>query len=166
MRSVTSVTSVTGTAMPLHPCQHPLTVWLAVTGLQLVAFALAFAVGWHAERRGNWWFVDPCSQVAKIAFTSTWALLLPLLAIWTVLGMSWLVDTLQSTPECLADNVLVTPTICSMSQAFCGIASIAYLVFVANVWDVQRCRKVNAIAIRSVEDDDLIHRWGQLKPAA
>mmetsp|Transcript_109243 Transcript_109243/g.189539 ORF Transcript_109243/g.189539 Transcript_109243/m.189539 type:complete len:259 (-) Transcript_109243:8-784(-) len=147
-------------------CHHHLELWFCMAGLQVVGFFLAFAIGRRAESYATWWFVNPVSQVARTAFTFTWAVLLPSFSAWTMLGMSWLADTLHHTPECLSENTLMTPALCSMLQVLCGIGALAYVVFVTNVWDAQRCRAANALAIQTVEDDDLVHRWGRLKPAA
>lgn len=152
--------------LSFHQCLHPLNIWVSLACLQFVGFALAFTVGRAAEKGAAWWFVEPRSRLGKAAFTSTWALLLPLLSAWTALGMIWLTDTLHSTPDCFPEDGLFTPTICALSQAVMGLVAVAYAVFVVNVWDAERCRKANAAAIRSVEDSDLVQRWGQLKPAA
>lgn len=155
-----------GLAVQFTQCQHHLDFWFGVTGLQFIGFVLAFAIGRRAEHGRSWWFVDPSSQVAQLAFTLTWAVQLPCLACWTLLGMSWLADVTHHTPDCLADNLILTPALCSLSQVFCGIFAVAYVVFVFNVWDAQRCRKANTLAIQAVQDDDLVHRWGPMKAAA
>lgn len=148
------------------PCHHPLNIWVSIACFQIVAFGVAFSIGRAAEKNAPWWFVEPKSRVAKSAFTLTWAFLLPLLSAWTALGMTWLADTLHSTPECFLEDGYLTPTTCAICQIMAGLVAIMYAVFVANVWDAERCRKANAAAIRSVEDPDLVQRWGQLKPAA
>jgi E3 ubiquitin-protein ligase SIS3 len=151
-----------------HPiqCHKPLDFWFCMAGLQVVGFVLAFTVGRCAENGASFWFVDPHSWVAKASFTCTWTVLLPLLFGWTALGMSWLMDTLQHTPDCFPVDGFLTPTTCAFSQVLCGVGAAVYTVFVANVLDAKTCRRANAAAIRSVEDSDLVHRWGQLKPAA
>lgn len=149
-----------------HQCQHPLDLWLCVACLHVLGFAAAFAVGRHAERSGNWWFVNPRSRVGKNSFKCTWIVLLPLLFAWTALGMNWLIDTLHNTPDCFPPDGYFTPTLCALFQVLCGVGAVTYAIFVANVWDAQRCRRANAAAIASVEDHDLVDRWGQLVPAA
>lgn len=151
-----------------HPiqCHKPLDFWFCMAGLQVIGFVLAFAVGRCAENGASCWFVDPRSWVAKASFTCTWTVLLPLLFGWTVLGMSWLMDTLQHTPDCFPIDGFLTPTTCALSQVLCGVGAAVYTVFVANVLDAKTCRRANAAAIQAVEDSDLVHRWGQLKPAA
>lgn len=145
-------------------CYRPLNLWFCVAVLQVAGFAAAFIVGHWAEDRAGWWCVDPRSQVAKCAFMCTWAMFLPLLASWTAIGMSWLSETLHKTPECFSDNRHLT--LLAVSQILCGIAIAAYVVFVVCVWDAQRCRRKNAVAIELVQDADLVHRWGPLKVAA
>lgn len=155
-----------GTATDLHQCHSALDLWFCVAGVHITCFVLAFIVGWRCENCTGWWFVDPTSRIAKMAFTSTWAVLLPFHSAWTVLGMCWLAEMLHNTPDCLSENSLVTPTFCALSQVLCGIGAFAYVVFVVLLWDVQKCRHANTLAIRAVEDDDLVHRWGRQKPAA
>lgn len=152
----------------MHPisCYRPLNLWFGVSGLQVISFATAIIVGRCAENGDKWWFVDPCSRVGKIAFTSTWAVLLPLLAGWTTLGMNWLSATLRETPDCFADSTYLTPTMYVSSLVVCGLAVAAYALFVVCVWDAERCRRANTIAIESVQDADLMCRWGPLAPAA
>lgn len=149
---------------PFHQCHHPLDLWLCIACLHVVAFVVAFAVGRHAESGAQWWFLDPETRAGRAAFKCTWAVLLPLLAAWTALGMSWLFDTLHNTPDCFPPDGYFTPTSCAMSQVFFGVGAATYAVFVANVWDAQRCRRANAAAIASVEDSDLVKRWGRLRP--
>lgn len=150
----------------MQQCLHPLDLWVLLACLQAVGFVLAFVVGRVAEHGAAWWFIEPRSRGGKAAFTLTWALQLPLLCAWTALGMSWLGDTLHSTPDCFPADGLLTPTLCAVCQVLSGLAAVAYAVFVLNVWDAERCRRANAAAIRCVEDNDLVCRWGQLKPAA
>lgn len=147
-------------------CEHPLDVWFSVACLQVMGFGVAFVIGRTAESSTSWWCVEPCSQVGKVAFTCTWAVLLPSLAAWTALGMNWLLDTLHSTPDCFPADAYLTPTVCAVFQIFCFMAAVSYGVFVAIIWDAERCRKVNAIAITAVIDRDLVERWGELKPSA
>jgi hypothetical protein len=153
------------TAEPLQ-CHRPLDIWLLIAALHLSCFAAAFAVGQRAENGSCLWFIEPHSGVANAAFTFTWAALLPLFAGWALLGMNWLSETLQNTPDCFSDKWPFTPTICAVSQILCVIGVLGYTVFVTNVWDAQRCREANAAAILAVQDNDLVNRWGYIKPAA
>jgi len=134
--------------------------------LLLLGFAATFFMGRSAESHSNWWFLDAQSPFGRAAFKCTWAVLLPLFFAWTILGMSWLFDTMSSTPDCMPPNGYLTPTNLALFQVFCIVGATAYVVFVANVWDAQRCRRTNAAAIASVEDSDLVGRWGQLSPKA
>lgn len=149
----------------LHQCQHPLDLWLLIALLHFICFGLAFALGRRAEKGANWWFVEPQSRIAVWAFRYTWAALLPMLSAWTILGVHWLSDTLHHTPECFSADGYFTPALCVLSQVICGFASALYLVLVINVWDVQKCRRANLAAIQMVSDEDLVERWGRLKPA-
>jgi hypothetical protein len=151
---------------PLLDCHRPLDLWLAVAALTVSVFVLAFVVGRYVESGDNWWFVEPHTGIAKKTFKVTWTGLLPFLCIWTGVGFTWLAETLNNTPDCFTTNVYVTPTMCALSQVLCSIAIIGYSVFVANVWEAERCRKANTSAIRVVQDADLVNRWGQLQPAA
>lgn len=147
-------------------CHRPIKLWFCLAGLHIVGFVAAFTLGRRAENGAQWWFVSPSSQTAKVAFTFTWGVLLPLLSAWTAIGMSWLSDTIHYTPDCFTDLGYLTPTMCVLCQVLCGFGALAYAVLVVNVWDAQRCRRANAVAIQSVEDADLVNRWGQLKPSA
>lgn len=130
-----------------------------------MGFVLAFIVGHRAESGASWWFIEPRSWLAKASFTCTWAVLLPLFFGWIALGFSWLTDTMHNTPDCFPEDGYLTPTVCALSQTLCGIGAALYVVFVANVWDAEKCRRANTVAIQSVEDNDLVNRWGQLKPS-
>jgi len=147
-------------------CRHALDFWFSTACFQVLGFVVAFRIGSGAENGSSWWFVEPRSRVAKAAFACTWAMLLPLLSVWTAVGIKWLSETMESTPDCFPENGYFSPLLCAIFQVFCILGCITYTVFVANVWDAERCRRVNAAAIRSVEDSDLVHRWGRLKPAA
>lgn len=149
---------------------HSLNVWFCGTCLLLVCFCMAFAIGRIAESGAAWWFVDPKSVLAKASFTCTWAVLLPLLLAWTALGISWLSDSMHTNPECFSTEEdkggFFTPLVFALLQAICGMGALAYAVLVVNVWDAERCLKRNAAAISSVEDDDLVQRWGPIKRKA
>jgi len=149
---------------------HSLNVWFCGTCLLLLCFCVAFAIGRSAEAGAAWWFVDPKSAFAKVSFTCTWAVLLPLLLGWTALGMSWLSDTMHSNPECFSAEEekegYFTPLVFALLQVMCGMGALAYAVLVANVWDAERCLKRNEAAISAVEDEDLVERWGPMKRQA
>merc|ERR1711879_18746 len=115
----------------------------------------------RADSGDNSW-LDPQSSIANAAFTCASAILLPFLCLWTAVGMHWLGEGLEATPDCIAGGYL---TLLVCAQVLCVVTAVAYLVIVGSVWDVKRCRKANAIAIRSVEDGDLVNRWGPLRPA-
>jgi len=149
-----------------NQCHYPMDLWLHIACLHCVGFCVAFAVGRRAEGGSNWWFVDPGTRFGKASFRCTWAVLLPLLSGWTLLGMSWLVDTLNKTPDCFPADGYLTPTLCALCQVLCAAAAAIYAVVVVNVWDARRCRRANAEAIKSIETDDLVERWGTLLPAA
>jgi hypothetical protein len=146
----------------LEECQRPLDLWLLIAVLPFIGFLLAFILGRYMENGNNWWFIQPRSSVAKVAFKCTWAILLPFDCLWSALGMRWLVEDLRVTPDCIPSSYVML-TVC-MEVLSC-ILVMVYLVFVAAIWDAERCRKANADAIRSIEDDDLVNRWGRLKPA-
>jgi len=145
----------------VDPCHHPLEDWLCATCLQALCFVAAFAIGRRAERHAPWWFLDPQTRTGKTAFRCTWAILLPLLCTWTILGISWLLETLDNTPECFPHGSYLSPPVYACSQILCGLCAIAYAIFVANVWAAQMNRRANAAAIAAIEDDDLVDRWGK-----
>jgi hypothetical protein len=147
-------------------CHHPLHFWFWMACFLVIGFGVAFSVGRRAESGANCWFIDPQNWIAKAAFTSTWAVLLPLLLGWTAIGMSWLSDTLNHTPDCFPADQHFSPLVFASLQVICAMGVVIYAVFVANVWDAVRNRRANAVAISAVEDADLVARWGQMKPSA
>lgn len=146
-------------------CSHPVRLWFRAACLQIAVFAAVFVTGRAAENDATWWFCEPQTNLGKAAFTFTWAVLMPLMMCWTVLGMKWLTDTLHNSPECFSDDGY-TPTMCVLCAILCGVGSLTYLVIVGAVWEARKNLRKNAAALQSVEDEDLVQRWGRLKADA
>jgi len=150
----------------LVACHRPLHIWLFGACGIAGGFGLALCIGGRAESCEPWWFVRPRTRVSRVAFILTWACLLPLMAFWTALGASWLSETLNESPDCLPSDPYPIPTLLALCQVICGLWVVGYAIFVANIWAAARCIQANAAAILSVEDTDLVNRWGEQTPSA
>jgi len=150
----------------LADCHQPLRSWFFAAFVLALSFCLAFIVGRRAEdNKDAAWFIKPRTLIGRLAFASTWVGLLPLLATWSVLGFIWLIEILDETPECFPESYHL-PAVIVVMVVLGGLCSLAYAVFVMNVWMAARCLSVNASAIEAVEDNDLVQRWGPMKASA
>jgi len=147
-------------------CHRPLRAWLLVACCLGYLFAGVFMFGRHAEGGADWWFVEPKTRIGLYAFRASWAALLPAIAATLVLGAWWLSETLDQTPECFVPEGRLTPTFLIVVQMVSGFGSLVYAILVSHVWHAARCREANRAIIKSVEDGDLVERWGEMTPGA
>lgn len=160
------LTTVIGQENTINNCCRPLSFWVTLMCALGYAFATCFIIGRRAESGADWWFVEPRSRVARIAFVATWSTLMPLILFCTALGVHWLVEALERTPDCLPPDGHPSPAFFVTVLLVCGLGAAAYAVLVVNVWHAVRCRKANRDIIKSVEDSDLVERWGNMTPGA
>lgn len=151
----------------LSGCQHPLHIWLFIAYALVCVFLASLLTGCAAECDRSWWFVQPRTAIGRGSFVFTWAILLPSLTMWTIIGLRWLSESLELTPDCFpSEGRQATPTAVATVQVLCGFGVAAYAVFVWNVWSAARCLRLNATALSFVEDDDSLRRWGVQRPSA
>jgi len=155
--------SARGQLDALASCQQPLHLWLVMACALVCGFYELLALGYHSGDGRYWWFVQPSTAVSRAAFMTSWAVVLPLFMVWTVLGICWLIDTLDSTPDCIP--LFMSKAIATIQILFV-VGSVAFAVLVVNVWDAEKCLETNSVAIQAVADNDLVQRWGRLKPTA
>lgn len=148
-------------------CDGPLHEWLFLISILTFGFAAALFIGRRFEEGALWWFVEPRTWAGWSAFASTWALLLPCLVAATCMGVRRLVALSEQSgrpPACeeRAGSNMVFITVAGL----CALASLLYAVLVGTVWSAARCRRANRAIIESVEDSDLVMRWGKQKAGA
>lgn len=158
--------AILGDGHSIVNCYRPLKTWLVTACLLALTFHLVFSFGRHCEGCREWWFVLPRTSYGSLSFRITWALLLPAVWLWTVVGVFWLRDTMTETPDCFTAAGSITPVRVAALQLVFGTGAAFYSVLVANVWSAEGHMTANAAAISSVEDADLIDRWGRMEVSA
>lgn len=151
----------------LGACCSPLRIWLITASCLASALSGVFAIGRHAEATsgaGTCWFVRPRTMAGQAAFTCTWSLLLPAIWAWTGIGVRWLSVSLEHSPECLLSEGPPVRAAVLFVQVLCGFGATAYSVLMAVAWQLARNLRANEQVIKSVEDEDLLLRWGKQEP--
>jgi len=155
----------------LVQCSKPIHAWLLATYACACALRLAFRsadrylgiassdLPWYLQRsklRG------PFPQ----AYMAAWVLVpLPFVTYWSILGITWLNDVLENSPDSLYNSnghahvaVVVTCLIFNL------LAVLAGLVFVLYACIVSRSFAAAGDALNAISDADLVERWGPVQP--
>lgn len=89
-----------------------------------------------------------------------WLMVLPLFALWTVVGTFWIIDSNLASPWCLPLNM----QLCFILSW--QVVSYAWLVFHAligaRVWLLERRLRIVEMSLQAIEDADMFSRWGRV----
>lgn len=148
-------------------CQQPVHKWLLLSYALMLASRLVFLVGSHSSSAEAGSFLLNARQktgTSRWLFRLTWAVIVPAMAAWTVIGTVWLYQVRTYTPDVLplSSNHLWIMIIWQVVgyawiAVHCRIGAVAWLL-------EQRVRAAEA-ALREVRggaDDDAVARWGSV----
>lgn len=150
----------------LMQCSKPLHAWLLVMYASACALRLAFRAAdrylgkdsdlpWYLRCSKKW---GPFPQACMAA----WVLVpLPFVVYWSILGISWLNDVLENSPESVfqgGGHAQVSAVVTCL--IFNLLVVVAGLVFVLYACVVSRSFAVAGEALNAISDADLVERWG------
>lgn len=141
-------------------CVQPIQWWLLLSYVFVIVFRVSHHVGNHHANEGEDFLLNLRQQKALPRFLVklTWLLLLPLFAVWTVIGTIWFRDVLLRSPECLPMGA--HPWFIGFWQALSYLWILVHIMFGAIAWILERRMRTAEGNIRQIEDDDTINRWG------
>lgn len=142
-------------------CHRSLASWLAIECACIVGICGLFFAGYSNAGCGWIWFVQPPTLISARMFQTTWAAILPCGFLWLERGIAWLGEAMEDPSECLSERACVV--ICCVLVVG-GLATIGYAVFAGNVIWYGRSLQKSAALMRTVEDADLVARWGHQSP--
>eukprot|EP00747_Dinoflagellata_sp_TGD_P161733 gnl/TRDRNA2_/TRDRNA2_178538_c0_seq1.p1 gnl/TRDRNA2_/TRDRNA2_178538_c0~~gnl/TRDRNA2_/TRDRNA2_178538_c0_seq1.p1 ORF type:complete len:289 (+),score=38.12 gnl/TRDRNA2_/TRDRNA2_178538_c0_seq1:99-965(+) len=148
-------------------CKRPLHHWLLVSYVAIVCFRVTHILGMRsfasagADSGGDFLLnLRQKGTFSKVLISFTWLIALPFFTLWTMVGTWWLYDTLMHTAQCLPMGThlwfIIFWQILSYLWIFIHMAlgSVAWLL-------ERRVRRAES-DLRSIEDDDVLNRWGQV----
>jgi E3 ubiquitin-protein ligase RNF38/44 len=150
----------------LVQCSKPIHAWLLVMYATACIMRLAFRAAdkylasdddlpWYLRHSKTW---RPLPRVCM----AMWALVpLPFIAYWSILGISWLNDVLENSPESVYDSGSRAQVIAVVAcLIFNLLVIVAGLIFVLYACTVSRSCVVAEEALNAISDADLVERWG------
>lgn len=154
-------------------CQKPIHKWLLTSYACIVAFRLTHLVGTRcavaiarSEGGPSTLSVDFLLDlrqkgfVPRILAAFNWSVALPFFMFWTFVGTIWLVDVVKSTPTCVPSRTHLYFT--SFWLALCYIWVLVHIGLAMVALMLERRMRRAEHALRAVEDDDVISRWGEI----
>lgn len=154
----------------LVQCSRPMHNWFLGTYVCACALRLAFRLAdqylsnnndmpWYLRRSKKWGPFPPVCLAA-------WVLVpLPFVTFWSVLGMSWLNDVLENSPESLLisnSHAQVAAVVTCLTLNSLGV--LAGLIFVVYACIVSRSFAVGVEVLSAISDADFVERWGPPQP--
>lgn len=143
-------------------CVQPIQWWLVVSYAFVVVFRVAHHLGNHYANEGEDFLLNLRQQrsLPRILVKLTWLLILPLFAVWTVIGSIWFYDILQHSPGCLPMGAHAW--FIGFWQALSYIWIVVHLVFGVVAGLLERRLRIAEGNMREVEDEDTLRRWGSM----
>jgi len=145
-------------------CHKPLHVWLLVSYALVLSSRLVYIAGSLASASaGSEDFLLNLrhkSATSRLMLRIVWLIIVPLFAAWSVVGSVWIYQVLDRTPDCMPDGMhfwfmgFWHALSYTWILIHCGLGAMAWLM-------ERRLRKAE-VDLRSIEDADVIARWGQL----
>lgn len=144
-------------------CVQPIHWWLLLSYVFVVIFRISHLLGNnHAGGESGDFLLNLRQQktIPRILVKVTWLLLLPVFAIWTIIGSIWFKDVMAYTPECLPMGA--HPWFIGFWQALSYLWIGVHVIFGGIACVMERRIRAAEGNIRQIEDADSIARWGRM----
>jgi hypothetical protein len=143
-------------------CVQPIHWWLLLSYVFVIVFRISHFVGNSQATEGEDFLLNLRQQrtLPRVLVKLTWLMLLPIFAVWTVMGSMWFREVMTYTPECLP--VGAHPWFIGFWQILSYLWIIVHIVFGAIAWVLEKRVRTAESNIRQIEDADSISRWGRM----
>lgn len=144
-------------------CHWPVHRWLLVSYMFIVAFRVMHILGTVHSASGSGDFLLNLRHkeaIPRLLLSATWLLVLPLFAMWTIVGTYWLIDSRRQSAQCLPLGMPFMFVTAWQVLSYAWIAIHASLGGVA--WVLERRVRRSEHSLRQIEDADVLSRWGQV----
>jgi len=156
-------------------CSRPIHRWLLMSYSCVILFRVAHVLGSRSAARivaatsgGSTMtlaadFLLDLRQkgtVPRLLAAFTWLLAFPFFVFWTGLGTLWLYDVINNTPTCVPSTTHLWFSSLWLVLSYVWILVHAALATVA--WLLERRVRRAEVDLRSIEDEDVVSRWGQV----
>lgn len=150
----------------LVQCSKPIHVWLLTMYACSCALRLAFGLvdGYLGKNGDLPWYLRRSQKRGPFpqACLAIWVLVpLPFVTYWSLLGITWLNDVIENSPESLYNSnghAQVATVVTYLILNLLGV--LAGLVFVLYACVVSRSCATAGEALNAISDADLVERWG------
>lgn len=147
-------------------CLMPMQRWLLVSYISIAVFMSTQKLGKrysHAE--SNFLFsLRQKDKVAQMIVIFTWCLLLPFFTVWTILGTSWLQETLRTSAHCANEGA--HPHLIFFWQLLSYLWILIHLIYFGIATVIEYRLRQYEGNLRLIENEDSVERWGRLAPAS
>jgi len=143
-------------------CHKPVHVWLLVSYGLVLASRLVYMAGSVLSTTAGEDFLLNLrhkSTVSKIMLQFMWLVIVPVFAAWSVVGTIWIYQVLDRTPNCMPDGMHFW--FLGLWQALSYTWIIIHCGLGAMAWVMERRLRRAEGDMRSIEDADVLQRWGQ-----
>jgi len=144
-------------------CHWPVNRWLLVSYFFILAFRLAHVLGSSQAAAGSGDFLLNLRHketLPHLLMSLTWLLVLPLFAIWTVIGSYWLWESKRLSSQCLPMGMPLAFIIIWQFLSYAWIVIHLTLGTIAGILE-RRLRRTEH-SLRAMEDPETLERWGQV----
>jgi len=144
-------------------CHWPVNRWLLVSYFFILAFRLTHVLGSSQATAGSGDFLLNLRHketLPHLLMSLTWLLVLPLFAVWTVIGSYWLWESKRLSSQCLPMGMPLAFVVTWQVLSYAWIVIHLTLAAIAGLLE-RRLRKTED-SLRAMEDPDTLERWGQV----
>uniref|UniRef100_A0A6U9ARD8 RING-type domain-containing protein n=1 Tax=Zooxanthella nutricula TaxID=1333877 RepID=A0A6U9ARD8_9DINO len=145
------------------PCAKPIHKWLLVSYVCVLVFRLVHIAGSRAASAvAGDFLLDMRLKGAGPRFMAAfiWAVALPFFTFWTLLGTAWFWRVASETPQCMPSETHFWFSAFWLFLCYAWIVIHSALGVVA--WVLERRVRRAEGDLRSLEDDDVLRRWGEV----
>jgi len=144
-------------------CYRPVHLWLLVSYGLVLASRLVYMVGSLVSASSSEDFLLNLrhkSASSRLMLRVMWLVIVPLFAGWSAVGSVWIYEVLDRTPNCMPDGMhfwflgLWQALSYTWILIHCGLGVMA--------WLMERRLRMAEVDLRSIEDADVLSRWGQI----
>jgi hypothetical protein len=144
-------------------CKWPMHRWLPASYMFIFAFRLIHGLGTMHAAAGSGDFLLNLRHkgtLPRLLMSLTWLCVLPLFALWTLIGTYWLYDSRKSSRLCLPMGMPLIFIITWQALSYCWV--FIHTTLGAFAW-VLECRvRQTEDSLRAMEDGDVLERWGHV----
>jgi len=144
-------------------CHKPLHIWLLVSYTLVLASRLVYMVGSLVSASNSEDFLLNLrhkTAASRLMNRAMWFVIVPFFTAWSVVGSIWLYQVLDRTPRCMPDGLHFW--FLGVWQALSYTWILIHCGLGAMAWLMERRLQKAEVDLRSIEDADVLARWGQL----